>query len=232
MKAPIKIGNIEFKSKKEALLYFREILNSYNFGESLSEAHKKYVSALVYKTKGAEKRVKSGIKDIKIGKVQYGTKCFEIIFNQGENDTFSYILAINGNRKPLTKFIIACRNEIQEDLRNVKQKYFGLNSKNGKVKCQETGILSSWAELNVDHRQPNTLSIIIDRFIELYKIDINKIDYKKDNDNKIIFSDRNLAERFRTYHKEKANLRIIRKERNLSRSHQGRVKQQKKDLKI
>jgi hypothetical protein len=31
---------------------------------------------------------------------------------------------------------------------------------------------------------------------------------------------------------EKANLRIVRKEKNKGRSHQGRVKSQKKDLRI
>ncbi len=221
-----------FKYKKDALLYFKTILNSYKFGESLSEEDLKSVSSLVNKSKADDERVKTGIKDIKIGKVQYGTKCFEVIFNNGAIDTFSYILAINGKRKPLTKFTIACRNAIQDDLHRVKQIYFDLYSEKGKVKCQETRILSFWTELNVDHRQPNTLSIIIDRFIELNKIDIKGIEYEKDQNNRILFSDKDLEKKFREYHKEKANLRIVRKENNLSRSHQGRIKKQKKDLQI
>jgi hypothetical protein len=139
---------------------------------------------------------------------------------------------INGDLKPFTKFSNACRNAIHKDLQNVKQKYFDQNSVKGKVKCQETGILSSWTELNVDHRQPNTLSIIIDRFIELHKIDLKNIEYETDKDNKTLLADKDLENKFREYHIEKANLRIVRKEKNMGRSHQGRVKIQKKDLRI
>lgn len=38
------------------------------------------------------------------------------------------------------------------------------------MKCQETGKLLKWEQLNVDHRQPNTFSIIVDRFVELRNI--------------------------------------------------------------
>jgi len=232
MKPPIKIGTKEFKYKKNALLHFKKILNSYDFKESLSNEDIKDVSALVNKTKADDEIVKAGIKDIIIGKVQYGTKCFEVKFNNGTIDAFSYILAINGSRKPFTKFTVACRNAIQDDLRNVKLKYFDLYSKNGKVKCHETGIDSLWTELNVDHRQPNTFSIILDRFIELNNIDLKSIEYEKDNNNRILLSDKELENKFRNYHIKKANLRIVRKEKNLGRSHQGRIKTQKKDLRI
>jgi hypothetical protein len=39
-----------------------------------------------------------------------------------------------------------------------------------------------------------------------------------------------ISEKFRKYHKEKSNLRLVRKEKNLGRSHQARIKRQKKDL--
>ncbi|MBE9466788.1 MAG: DUF3223 domain-containing protein [Bacteroidetes bacterium] len=232
MRKSIKIGDREFKFKKDALLHFKKILNAYDFGESLSGQDLNDMSALVYKAKADDERVKTGIKEIKIGKVQYGTKCFEVIFNNETIDIFSYTLAINGDRKPITKFTNACRNAIQDDLYGVKQKFFDSNSKKGKVKCQETGILSSWTELNVDHRQPNTLSVILDRFIELNNIDLKEIEYEKEDDNKIVLSDKLLEKKFRDYHMEKANLRIVRKENNLGRSHQGRIKKQKKDLRI
>ena len=93
-------------------------------------------------------------------------------------------------------------------------------------------MLSSWTELNVDHRQPNTLSVILDRFIELHNLDLKNIEYEKDENNKIVLSDKELERKFRDYHIEKANLRIVRKENNLGRSHQGRVRTQKKDLRI
>ncbi len=232
MKPPIKIGNKEFKYKKDALLYFKTILNSYDFDEKLNDDDTADVTALLLENEKRKDKVGSGIKEIKIGKVQFGTKCFQIIRNDLTSENFSYIYCINGDLKPFTKFSHACRNAIHKDLHNVKQKYFDQNSVKGKVKCQETGILSSWTELNVDHRQPNTLSVIIDRFIELHKVDLKSIEYETDKDNKSLLADKELEKKFQDYHMEKANLRIVRKEKNLGRSHQGRVKKQKKDLRI
>ncbi len=232
MKTPIIIRDKNFKYKKDALLYFKTKLYSYDFGEILNEDDTADVTALLLENETRKDKIGVGIKEIRIGKVQFGTKCFQIIRNDLTSETFSYVYCINGDPKPFTKFSNACRNAIHKDLHNVKQKYFGQNSIKGKVKCQETGILSSWTELNVDHRQPNTLSIILDRFIELYNIDLKNIEYETDKDNKTVLVDKDLERKFMDYHMEKANLRIVRKENNLGRSHQGRVKKQKKDLRI
>ena len=232
MKPSIIIGKRLFKYKKDALLYFKTILNSYDFGESLNSSDSQDLKELIIKTKSRIDKLEIGIKNIKVEKVQYGSKCFEVTYNDLSIDSFSYVFAINGSRKPITKFSNACRSAIHDDLHNVKQKYFDLHSVKGKVKCQETGILSFWIELNVDHRQPNTLSVILDRFIELNNIDLKEIAYERDDNNKIVLSDKYLENKFRIYHMEKANLRIVRKEKNLGRSHQGRIKIQKKDLRI
>ena len=232
MNTPIIIRDRIFKYKKDAILFYKTKLNSYDFGEILGEEDTADITALLIENETRKDKIGCGIKEIRIGKVQFGTKCFQIIRNDLTAENFSYIYCINGDLKPFTKFSNACRNAIQQDLHGVKQKYFDKNSIKGKVRCQETGILSSWTELNVDHRQPNTLSVIIDRFIELYKIDISIIEYKKSKDNKSLLDDKDIENKFLEYHIEKANLRVVRKEKNLGRSYQGRVKKQKKDLSI
>jgi hypothetical protein len=130
----------------------------------------------------------------------------------------------------LSKFRESCREAIQEDLRNVKLAYFKKLSKKGKVKCQETGLLLKWEDLVVDHRQPNTFSIIVDRFVELNQLNLEKIEYIEIVDGANEIADNELKEKFRKYHNEKANLRIVKKELNLGRSYQARVVRQKKDL--
>lgn len=232
MKPPIIIRDKVFKYKKDALLYFKTKLNSYDFGEVLSDEDTEDIIALLLENETRKDKIGCGIKEVRIGKVQFGTKCFQILRNDLTIENFSYVYCINGDLKPFTKFSNACRNAIHRDLHNVKQKYFDQYSVKGRVKCQETGVLSSWTELNVDHRQPNTLSVIIDRFIELHNIDLKNIEYETDKDNKSLITDKELENKFREYHIEKANLRIVRKEKNLGRSHQGRVKNQKKDLRI
>lgn len=114
----------------------------------------------------------------------------------------------------------------------MKQEYFDKNSLKGQVKCQETGILSKWAELAVDHRQPNTFSIIVDRFKEVNRINLDEIEYTSNDQNHIIFKDDNWAGKFRQYHMEKASLRIIRTECNSSRTGLARIKRTSKDLTI
>ena len=117
-------------------------------------------------------------------------------------------------------------------MRNVKLAYFDRFSKKGQVKCQESGDLAKYEELNVDHRQPNTFSVIVDRFVELNKLDLKKINYLQIDGGPNELADENLKEEFRQYHRDKANLRIVKKSLNLDRSFQARVNRQKKDLTI
>lgn len=171
------------------------------------------------------------IEDIKVSKVQFNTKCFELYYSDGTSQYISYLMIINQKRfTPDELFNIACRNSILSDVRAIKQKFFDEHSVKGKVRCQESNILSTWTELVVDHRQPNTFSMIVDRFKELNAINTNAIEYTSDDQNHLVFQDVNLADTFVSYHKEKARLRLVRKEINSSRSGMGRVKRSTKDL--
>jgi len=175
------------------------------------------------------------IKDIKVVKrIPYSTKCFEIFYSDDTSCYISYLMIIKNSDyyTPENKFRISCRNSIRSDIRMVKQEYFDKNSVKGRVKCQETGKLSKWEELVIDHRQPNTFSIIVDRFKEVYSIELDIIEYTSDDQGYMVFKDDNLTEQFRQYHKERANLRIVREESNLSRTGLARIKRTPKDLTI
>lgn len=84
----------------------------------------------------------------------------------------------------------------------------------------------------VDHRQPNTFSVIVDRFKELNNTDVTKTVYEINNENILVFKDNELSLKFRNYHKEKAILRIVRKECDLSRTGMARLKRTNNDLTI
>ena len=253
MRNLITIGDKVFKYKKDALAYYKNILNSYKFGESLSDEHFDDLLDLldyddsfdienemdndaditVNQFTPDEAEQDLVIEDIRVAKVQFNTKCFEIIYDDSTTCYISYTKIINRPKYNLDKlFNTACRNAVQNDLRVVKQKYFDVNSNKGYVKCQETGQMSKWEDLAVDHRQPNTFSIIVDRFKEVKQIDTKEIDYTVSENNLLLFSDQNLTSEFVLYHKTKANLRIVRKENNLSRTGMARLKQTSADLKI
>lgn len=260
MRKSFKIGQKEYKFKKDAISHYRTILNSYDFGESLSDSdfddlidlldydYFNYLAELEATEDNIEQELideielnksqenndaEITIEDIKIARVQFNTKCFEVFYSDETSTYISYLMIINNTKyTPEKLFYVACRNSIHIDIKAVKQEYFDKNSVKGQVKCQETGILSKWTELVVDHRQPNTFSVIVDRFKEVNRIDLEIIEYTSNVQNHIIFKDKNWTERFRNYHMKKASLRIVRTECNSSRTGLARIKRTSKDLTI
>lgn len=260
MRKPFKIGQKEYKFKKDAITHYRTILNSYDFGQSLNDSdfedlidlldydYLNYLAELETtdesneeeKDKEVESLVSNEkneteilIEDIKIAKVQFSTKCFEIFYSDKTSAYISYLMIINNTKyTPEKLFYVACRNSIHDDIKKVKQEYFDKNSTKGQVKCQETGILSKWTELAIDHRQPNTFSVIVDRFKEVKRVELDLIEYTSNDQNHIIFKDDTWTGQFRSYHMEKASLRIVRTECNSSRTGLARLKRTSKDLTI
>ncbi|HQZ25714.1 MAG TPA: hypothetical protein PLD18_10475 [Flavobacterium sp.] len=261
MRKPFKIGQKEYKFKKDAIMHYRAILNSYDFGESLNDCDfDDVIDLLDYEffnylaelestddsivedgdmeederninAKSIEDEV--SIDDIKVARVQFNTKCFEIFYSDKTSLYISYLMIINNTKyTPEKLFYVACRNSIHNDIKSVKQAYFDTNSVKGQVKCQETGLLSKWTELAVDHRQPNTFSVIVDRFKEVNRIELDIIEYTSNDQNHIIFKDDNRTQKFRKYHMEKASLRVVRTECNSSRTGLARIKRTSKDLTI
>lgn len=232
MRIPIKIGEIEFATKKDALTHYKAILNAYDFGKELNINDFNDIMDLLETHPKVKEKIGVGIDKVKVVKVQYNTKSFELVRMDGSTEFFSYTKRINSPRTNFTKFVEACRQAIQKDLRSVKLEYFEKHSKKGQVKCQESNELAKYEELNVDHRQPNTFSVIVDRFIELNKLDIEKVEYIQIEGGPNELKDNKLKQEFRKYHQEKANLRIVKKDLNLGRSFQARINRQKKDLTI
>jgi len=228
----MQIGDKSYATKKDALNHYKTILNSYDFGETISSQNFSDLLDLLETHPEVTEKVGVGIESIRVAKLKYNTKAFELVRFDGSTEFFSYTKRINAPKNDFTKFREACRQVIQEDLRKVKLEYFEKYSKKGQVKCQETGSLSKYEELNVDHRQPNTFSVIVDRFIELNNIDIQRIEYIPVDGGPNELADEELKTKFKQYHKDKANLRIVKKDLNFGRSFQARVKRQKKDLTI
>jgi len=229
MREKLKIGQREFATKKDALNHYKVILNSYKFGSFLNDSDLNDVMDLLELHPNKDKKI--GVEKIRVVKLQnYNAKVFELVRLDGSTECFSYTKRINAPKTDFTKFSEACRKAIKEDLRNVKLAYFEKFSKKGKSKCQETGEQNRFEDLVVDHRQPNTFSVIVDRFIELHNLNLATIEYIKVDGGPDELADSELKEKFKQYHKDKATLRIVKKKLNLGRSFQARVSRQKKDL--
>jgi hypothetical protein len=222
MKKTFRIGQKEYKFKKDAIAHYRTVLNAYDFGQSLNDSDfNDLIDLLNYayfnnlaENENSEQNIEDEsdydnniidneevdegeleIEDIKVARVQFNTKCFEVFYNDNTSQYISYLMIINKRKyNPENLFYTACRNSIHSDIRSVKQEYFDNNSVRGQVKCQETGELSKWTDLVVDHRQPNTFSIIVDRFKEVNRIDLDAVEFTSNEQNHIIFKDDNLIQ--------------------------------------
>jgi hypothetical protein len=228
----IEIGENIFPTKKKALEFYKQILNSYEPNNELSDEDFDLVFNLLKIHPNSVQKVGAGISKLTVERDEYNTKCFHLTRIDGSKEHFSYMKCINGEPNHFTNFSKACRKAVEDDLKEAKQNYFKENAKNGKVKCQDTSELIAFEEAHIDHRQPNTFSVIVDRFIELNDIDMPNVGYDKSENYGHVFCDKELADKFRKYHKDKATLRVVQKSRNLTRSYQGRVNKQKKDISI
>jgi hypothetical protein len=226
---PVQIGQRYWEYQKDALSFYKEILNSYEIGNQLTDEDFDDIFNLLKNHPRAGEKVGCGVSELYIGSDVYAGKCFHIKRTDGSIENFSYDKAVKGDPKPFTIFSKACRKAVESDMISVKESAFDGRDT---IKCQETGIYIKMEEAHVDHRQPNTFSVIIDRFIEVNSIDIVNIQYDSIGQYGRQFIDDELANKFREYHKNKATLRIVTKDLNLRRSHMARVSLQKKDLKI
>jgi hypothetical protein len=232
MRKPIQIGEYSFKTKTEAIEFYKEIINSYQEGDELNNSDFEMVVNLLKNHPDSERKIGCGIEKIVIENGGYNYNCFHLVRQDSSKEDFSYRKCISGEPNDFSLFSQACRKAVESDLKGIKQKYFRENSKNGFVKCQDTGQLINFENSHVDHRQPNTFSVIVDRFIEIKEIKISNVEYDKIDSYGHYLKDKELEKQFKDYHADKANLRIVNKHRNISRSHQARINRQQKDLRI
>jgi hypothetical protein len=228
----ITIGDKTFDSKSKALVFYKDILNSYEVGDCLSEDDCKNISNLVYmglsseEVKAYEEETGDYIKSVVIDTHPEfrNTKCFFLIGGTEEKQLFSCLLAINGAVSDDKRFLKACRHTISGRLREFKKQQF----KNRPVKCAITNEIVEWEDCQIDHKAPLTFSVIVKSFIVANKIDIRKVEYVSEL-TKEHFADQELADKFDAFHKEMAVLRVLVTKQNRKLSGGARIKPTKKD---
>ena len=248
----ITIGNKTFSSKTSAIKFYKEILDKYNFGETLSDEDATHLIALSFKEEGTPEEVAEYAEDCVYGfesdDEEYNqwftenritgvvvdrhqdfrtTKCFFFLEkNEGrdEKNIFSYRLAINGLPTDMQTFSRACRFTVHDRIRKFKIEKF----KNRPVRCVISGEIVEWEECQVDHKSPLTFSVIVKSFLIANNLDISKIEYTYSNSREK-FIDETITEKFYEFHKKMAVLRIISTKENIKLSGSARVKPTRKD---
>ena len=121
MRKSFKIGQKEFKFKKDAITHYRTILNSYDFEESLNDSdfddltdlldyeyfnylakletteesvYEELIDEIELNQSEENNKVEITIEDIKVARVQFNTKCFEVFYSDKTSQYISYLMII------------------------------------------------------------------------------------------------------------------------------------------
>lgn len=205
------INNTEFKTQKEALDYFKNILNQCNINEIIPQ-HFDDLYELLCRHPHAIEKIGCGVESFMIKPDGYGHKCFWLIRVDGTIEDFSYIISVKG--KDITnelKFRKACRTAIRHQIVEYRDKYF-----DGKLyaKCEKTGKEIELSTCHVDHIEPMYFERIVSMFINEYSIDVDKITYDTTGTTCRLM-DSELLRNWVEYHIKYAKLRCVDKQYNL-----------------
>lgn len=216
---PIVLNGIEFKFQKDAIAYFKDMLNRYRNGQTITGDDYNTLLALLARHPEADQKIGCGVKRLYKDRTDMPTSCFWIERTDGSKTDFSYRTAISAKGKSLyQEFLEACRVAVQDDLRLTKERFFEkFADQDGKVICDITGDKVAIYESHLDHKKPLTFQVLVNTFIGANDIKITSemLSLAQDAQFQTTFVDLELKNKFRRYHNKMAQLRIIKAEHNL-----------------
>lgn len=230
-KISIVVGNLIFKTQKEATKFFKDMLNRYRDNETVNNEDYEILLNLIERHPEAEQKIGCGIKRFYRAQTDMPTSCFWLEREDGTCTDFSYGSCVRAKGKTLfQEFMEACRDAVKDDLIETKNTYFSDNAdKEGKVECAITGEKITEEESHLDHMKPLTFQVIVTTFIKANNIiiDRNMLSDSHDGQFQTTFVNQEIKERFRNYHNGVAVLRVIRKGVNLQLGPSERIRNPK-----
>lgn len=228
----LNLGEFSFKSKKEARELYTSILYQCKLGSPLEGDSHDYVMALLINHPRAAEKIGSGVDYLKVD-IAHGKagRCFHVVRKDGTSDNFSLGKCINGDHSVFHKFCLACRMAVKDEVNKFKREYIEENTdaEDGLIKCQSSGDRILPGDASVDHREPLTFSTIAHFFVQAKNIDLSSVSYVTEGKFGNVFSDQNIVNDFKAWHKKNARLRVISSKYNLRKAHLGRISQTKAD---
>ncbi len=212
MALKITLPHKEFSTKKEATQFFKEMLDKYNDGDTVSSIDDDNIlfDLIQRHPEVREKVGETGInyfyRDLS---PNHPTSCFHIKRNDGSNTDFSIKTCINSaNPTLLQDFYSACRTAVSLKLIEAKRQIFS----NGEVPCSITRELVTSDNSEYRHTEPRFRDMVNSFIIEEnLVITSDMIVENADMQYVTSFKDEALANKFDTFHTTKANLEIVKK---------------------
>jgi hypothetical protein len=224
--ALLSIGSKTFNSKKSAKQYFRDMLARYADGERIeSEQDHADLEALVRRLDDAliangepEKRWEEIAWFERRINYPHKTSGFWLVRHDGSQSDFSFIFGVDCKSQSIEQSLVnACRAAIKPDIDKFRA---SKRDAHGLFLCDLDQTVISARDAHVDHAKP-FFSTIVAQF-RLNKgwqtIPVDIFTAPGDSQTETRFSDKQLEDEFKQFHRSIARLRIIKAKTNLQLS--------------
>jgi hypothetical protein len=236
MAISVQVGDLEFRTKKAAKDFFKDMLARYADGDDISDEDSAQLDKLLERHPEAAQKIGCGIKRFFRQRTEKGTSCFWLERTDGTKTEFSYPTCLDAKGKSLyQEFAEACREAVQPDLIATKRDHFGKHADDeGKVACDVTDQMIRFDESHLDHKKPMTFQVIVRTFIAANSIVPSRemLSEPRDQQFSTTFVDHEMADKFREYHHSLAQLRVIKSRLNLSLGGSERIIKSKTPIAI
>jgi len=219
-------GGLSFRTQADVVSYIQSILTKYDLGDVLDESDAAFVYDVLLRHPRADEKIGCGIDDIAVTRLEeYGwrNKVFLAIRMDGTSTDFSWRKCLRLKPIDHASYVRdAFRRVVASDVARFKRVYFDrFANDDGNVRCAITGQWVSYACSHVDHVKP--FRILVDEFMMENSIaysDISLIGFG-DGQTVKLPKDAMLAGRWRAWHMEHCELRIVGSSENMKpRPHQ------------
>lgn len=216
------ISGTQFNSKKSVIEYVRENIHSkYPDHQVLSGEHLRFMVALLRHHPWSDQKIGVGVREMWIQPNEnYPTRGFWLEREDGTKTDFSFYRCVSPP-SPLRDFKEACRRAIAPFVIDFRQRFFRHQAT---ATCPVLGKSIAIHSSHVDHAPPETFEKIVSDFIEARGVDVEKAPLMEHDDGKIgnWFVDDVFENDWINFHNERAKLRVISVEANLSSSRDGK----------
>lgn len=210
------VGGVGFTTKEAIQKRCQQILQQYQFTQQVTGQDLDIVFHIY--SMHPDKPQDKAIKHISVEKSRYKTLYFLVHYEDGTQDDFSYIKALEGKlMTPRQHFVEAARLIIGNQVNTFKKDVF----RRGRVFCAVNGEELDWDSAHVDHFEP-TFDEIIDRWISANPALIETLTYTHVKGLGKTLTDKSVETAFAKFHKKHANLRVVSAQWNLSQGAHNR----------
>lgn len=200
-----------FSTRQEAKAFFGSMLNRYEDGETISAEDAILLYELLLQHPNADRKLSGGIRRFLKAPAEPKGSSFHIERIDGSIVDFSYHTCITGTPPTIaTRFLVACRFAVYDDLLAEKDRLFAEESDSwGSLSCPLTGEALTKGNSELRHQAPS-FAVIVSEFIRKEKLELTEelLDHGDPQYGSRLRS-ADLAGKFRMFHAAHRKLRIV-----------------------